>query len=155
MTKDTKLLSLEEIIPSFKLNNASEVITTNDFRERLELAFYSIFHIEPKIETITWAQYKPLFKDGDACYFEVYEINFLGFVPSIFEEFYEDYDDELVLDSETLLETEEFSKQLVNTLTSLSHIMKNSADFMKEIYGEDIFVVATKKRIYTQPCLHD
>lgn len=67
--------SLRELAEEFKLQN--ETLKQNfeaNGRAMLRPLFHSLFDAAPTVEAIRWEQYTPHFNDGDACIFNMWDL---------------------------------------------------------------------------------
>lgn len=130
-------------------------------------ALAEFFKDHPEVNAIGWAQYTPFFNDGEECTFSVHGVgvNFVDKAENAAAEGASDKDDDEKFDPETCNRYSDFvdsygidekkHKALYKNMKAMNKAFESMSDVLKSVFGDHMFVVATRKKIYIRDFDHE
>lgn len=163
MTDVSTSIALKDLLVEQKKMQAEYEVLKKDFQKRgqeiLKKSFSSFFEAYPKVKAITWTQYTPYFNDGEACVFGVGDMWVLS------KKSYEDWQEEgggyaeeydvIRPYIEDKYEDELTKEEKKNINVFVRTIQALSDDLYLDMFGDHVYVIATRKGFKVEEYEHD
>jgi hypothetical protein len=166
----SEAIKFEEVNTSLTLEEYERLVKEmqNNAVGLLSTEFKKIFDQYPEVHAIAWTQYTPYFNDGDACEFNIHDINFKltpdGILKSgvTLKDLPEtDEDDEI--GSEYFWESDipyssdrtAFGDQLHEAEKALNKFAESFEDLFKKAFGDHSEIICTREGFQIDECSHD
>ena len=119
----------------------------------LKQAMKSYFEENPKIAAITWTQYTPFFNDGEPCTFRIGDL--WPLTKSGLKAFKEDsgYGEEYSIGYE--YDEDLTPEEIKLAETGAGNIAQMPDDIFEDLFGDHVYVIATKKGFTVEEYEHD